>query len=96
MSKHRKPGDRVYVQAAAAFGAGGQWGTIMAGGDVADDGKFYPWNPIWEDGRSQDGCMVCDDPECDEWPNLAADGGGSMFHVSECQMHDAEPAVSGS
>jgi hypothetical protein len=41
-----------------------------------------------------DPCMLCDNPECQEWPNLerlAADGsttGERAYHVPECQMSD--------
>lgn len=39
-------------------------------------------------------CFLCDDPECNEWPDVwAVDGegrptGGAWHHVSECQMSD--------
>lgn len=93
MSAHRKPGDRVWVREGAAFGAGGRWATIMTGGDTDEaTGVWYAWNQLDEDERSIDSCMVCDDPECREWPNLEADEGGCLYHVSECQMFDAPPA----
>lgn len=42
-------------------------------------------------------CPICNDPECQEWPDLwelGADGkptGNNWYHVSECEMHDKEP-----
>lgn len=35
------------------------------------------------------GCMICDDPECNEWPTIwgtGPDEGGVAYHVSDCQL----------
>lgn len=40
-------------------------------------------------------CFLCDDPECNEWPDVwpldekGEPTGGNWCHVSECQMGDA-------
>lgn len=40
-------------------------------------------------------CMICDEPDCQEWPNLERLGdlgnrtGEYAYHVSECEMTDA-------
>ena len=80
MSKRRKPGDRVWVQQGAGFGASlGEWATII------DDPEL---NPTYDGDKSLETCW-CEDPECQEWPNLSREvGGGDMFHIGECKMAD--------
>lgn len=56
------------------------------------------WGMIPEGSEPQP-CLLCDDPDCQEWPDLwpcTPDGqptGGNWCHVSECEMLDRPDAA---
>ena len=39
-------------------------------------------------GEPEPWCMLCDDPDCQEWPDARNDDGQYAHHVSECQVSD--------
>jgi len=78
MSKRRKPGDKVWLKPMSGF--------------VGESNKYRAEiQPTPESDRAQ--CLLCDDPECIEWPNLFTEPNENkdqfpLCHVSECQMLD--------
>jgi len=78
MSKRRQHGEIVLKRVNAGFV--GQASLVKIAG------------PEW--GEPEPWCLLCDDPECREWPNLEECDeagnplGGLAYHVSECQMDD--------
>ena len=64
------------------------WKQFYAGG--------FSMRPDWVTLSGPPGqCMLnCDDDDCQEWPNalIEGTGGGSAYHLSECELFDSEVA----
>lgn len=74
MTKHRQPGDWVWVKSYAGFVKSN---APMRAQIQNDNGE--PWC-----------FKNCGDDECFEWSTLHTDKGDMLCHVNECDMYDTE------
>lgn len=86
MSKRRQPGELVIRCAGSGFLGAAEPSIIKV-----PEGNDWEWAS--KDNRGGAGpCMICNDPECKEYPNLQiVQGpwtGEYLYHISECEMSD--------